>query len=247
MLVYGFFRWNIPRLKENCISKICWGFWISAKTYTNLRWISVLSNMCFHRSFRWSLPAEGKLYFEHLLGILDFSEIIYNFSVDLSFTKHVFLWVLLLENIPADCILSICWGFWISAKTYTDSRRILVLSNMFFCWLFWWIMPTEGKLYFEHRLGILDFSEHIYIFSADLSFIKHFNYWLFYWNMPTWGKLYFEHLLRNLEFSENIHNMLMDLSFIKHVCPFCPSAEMWRLKGNSMLSICWRLWISAKT
>ena len=43
------------------------------------------------------MPTEGKLYFDHLLGILGFSEGMYQFSVDFSFIKHVFLLALLLK------------------------------------------------------------------------------------------------------------------------------------------------------
>ena len=47
-----------------------------------------------------SSPGEypGRLYFEHLLGILDFSEnILYRFAEDLSFIKYVFLLVILMN------------------------------------------------------------------------------------------------------------------------------------------------------
>ena len=43
--------------------------------------------------------------------------------------------------------------------------------------------PKKGKLYFEHLLGILDFSENIYICLVDLSFIKH----VFYYFVRTEG------------------------------------------------------------
>ena len=74
--------------------------------------------------------------------------------------------------------------------------------------------PAEGKLYFEHLLGILDFSGNIYNLLIDFSFIEHVFLWVLPLKYtPAEGRLCFEDLLGILDFSENIDKIAVDISF----------------------------------
>ena len=64
--------------------------WFAANAYTNFRCISVFRMHLFYLASCRNMIAHRKSYFEPLFGILDCSECIYKFSVNLSFVMHLF-------------------------------------------------------------------------------------------------------------------------------------------------------------